>query len=158
MTRFVLPFTFPVTRWKVRAMAWLGVWIAIQIGFVFYVNLNVVGTRDVDVEVRVAAYICQAIVAILGFIPTSSGTEDKKSRALDFRGGVQERAVIVDYQYAVSREGKWIGFRLVAARKVYRVFGVAAVEMPDRKYLFVPLALFPSREEWREIQAWLSSR
>jgi hypothetical protein len=136
----------------------IAVWIAIQIGFVFYVNINVSGTRDVDNEVRWAAYIGQFILGILGLIPTSSGTEDRKSSALDFRAGVKQRAVIVDDKYAVSREGKWIGFHLVGARKVYRFFGVAAVEMPGRKYFLTPRALFPSRKEWRELQGELASR
>jgi len=157
VSRFVLPFTLPISRWKVRAWGWLAVWIALQVGLFVYVNLNVTGTRAVDDEVRWAAYIGLIVIAILGFVPTTSGTEDGRSRALDFRSGDQERAVIVDYQYAITREGKMIGFRLVTARKVYWTLGVAAVEMPDRRFLFVPAVLFPSRQEWREIQAWLSS-
>ena len=148
----------PVSRWKVRAWGWLAVWIALQIGLVVYLNLSITGTRAVDDEVRWAAYIGLFVVAVLGFVPTSSGTEDGRSRELDFRSGDQERAVIVDHQYAVTREGKWIGFHLVAARKAYWILGVAAVEMPDRKFLFVPAVLFPSRKEWRDVQAWLSSR
>ena len=158
MLRFVLVFTRPITREKVTAWGWLALVIALQVGLVFYVNLNVTGTRDVDVEVRWANYIGQVVVLILAFIPSTSGAEDKRSRALDFRGGAHERAAIVDYQYVVSREGKWIGFRLVMARKVYRILGVAAVEMPDRTFLCVPLSLFPSRAEWRESEQWLSSR
>ncbi|HWU33202.1 MAG TPA: hypothetical protein VN108_10020, partial [Marmoricola sp.] len=131
--------------------------IGIQVGLIFYVNLSVPGHRAVDNEVRWAWYVGQIVVLFLGLIPTSSATEDERSKTLDFRGGEEEDAAIVDYEYAVTRHGRWVGFRLVAARRVHRLWGVVAIEMADRRYLCVPRALFPSKEDWREVEAWLSS-
>lgn len=155
LARFILPFTPPPSLRKVRMMGWLAFLVALQIGLVIWVNINVAGSREVDVEVRVASYICLAITAILSLIPAPSGTADKKSRTLDFRGGVQERAAIVDDHYVVRRDVGWVGFRVARARRVHWLPGVVAVEMPGGKFAFLPLSLFPTKAEWDAMRASL---
>jgi hypothetical protein len=158
LCRFLLAFTPPLTRWKAQTWALIVVLVAILAGGLVWVNINVTGTRPVDDEVRWGAYIGTAVIWLLGFIPTASGNEDSRSRRLDFYGGSTERAVVVDYQFAVSRDGKWMGFRLVAAHGVYRLLGVAAIELADHRFLCVPTNLFPGKREWRDLEANLSSR
>jgi len=155
LAHFILPFTPPPTLRKVRMMGWLAFLVALQIGLVIWVNMNVAGSREVDVEVRVASYICLAITAILSLIPTSSGTADRKARSLDFRGGVQERAAIVDDHYVVRRDVGWVGFRVAKARRVHWLPGVVAVEMPGGRFAFLPPLLFPTKAEWGTLRASL---
>ena len=155
LARFIIPFTPPPSLRKAKAMGWLAVLVALQVGLVIWVNINVAGSREVDDEVRVASYICLAITAVLGLIPTSSATEEKKNRTLDLRGGAQERAAIVDDRYVVRRDAGWVGFRVAKARRVHWLPGVVAIEMPGGKFAFVPPSLFPTKAEWGALRASL---
>lgn len=148
LARFILPFTPPTSLRKVKVMGWLALLVALEIGLVVWVNINVPGSREVEIEIRVASYICLAIMAVLGLIPTSSGIEDKKNRTLDFSGGAQGRAAIVDDRYVVRRDAGWVGFRVALAGGVHRLPGVVAVEMPGGTFAFLPPPLFPTKAEW----------
>jgi hypothetical protein len=158
LARYAVGCLPPITGWTLVAwilppvlvaIAWLGIW---------YIGAQVPGSSDVDSEVRWAADISLVIFLLAAIFTPSTWANDRDQREMRFRGGRLERAAVVGYQYGIRRGDRWISVRLVAIRRVRRLFGIAAVQLPSGKYWFLPSELFLSRSDWVKAQQLLSSR
>jgi hypothetical protein len=155
---FVLTFVPPITRWKIwrwgflpgiAALGWLITW---------YVSSHVTGTDEADNEVRWAADISLGLIFFVGLFFPSGLSEDREHRSDLFRVGTVQRAVIIRSVYGVGQTGRWIPIRLETIRRVRYLFGVAAIQLPNKAYLLVPSELFLSPSDWTKIRQRLASR
>lgn len=148
--RFVWLLIPPVTRTVAGMWATILVGVAVIVAWCWYIGTQLPGTGSTNTQVRWAADL-SAIVFFLFIliIPFLMGSA--------YRTGTAELARIVGYTYGVTVQGRWIRVQLVAIRRVRRMFGVAAIEFPNGKYLFIPEPLFLSRDDWDTVQRQLSS-
>jgi hypothetical protein len=149
---FILAMLPPFSGRTIFAWLWLPFLVACGWAWVWYVGTQDTGTRDVDSELRWMAYICGGIIFLLGLFGPSGRGEDAQRRKDPFRSGRTERTAVIGSSFAVQRGPKrWVPVRLASIRRVRRLLGVVAIQLPSGKYWPVPGELFPSRTEWREL-------
>jgi hypothetical protein len=148
----------PVTGRTVIAWAVVPVSAALLWGWVSYVGTQVDGNRSVDDQVRWTAYAFGVLVALIFLFVPAGLTEDQRKRRVLFRAGAIERARVIGYDYEVTSQRRMVRIHLASILRVRRMLGVAAIQMPDHRYVFLPGDLFPSRADWAGLQALLSSR
>jgi hypothetical protein len=149
---FVVALMPPVTGGTVFAWLWLPLIAAGSWAWFWFIGVQDPGASDTDNEFRWMAWICGWIVLFILLFAPSAPTEDRASRRDPFRPGAIRRTAVFGGSFAIEvGPKKWVPIRLVAIKRVRRMFGVVAIELPSGRYWSVPRELFPSRSEWREL-------
>lgn len=156
LRRYVAGFLFamapPVTGRTVFAWLWLPLIAAGSWAWFWFIGVQDTGRTDADNEFRWMAYICGWVVLLILVFAPSAPIEDRASRRDPFRSGVVRRTAIFGGSFGIEVGPKrWVPIRLVAIKRVRRIFGVVAIELPSGRYWPVPSSLFPSRSEWSDL-------
>ncbi|HEY1531007.1 MAG TPA: hypothetical protein VGF80_09345 [Galbitalea sp.] len=153
VTGFLLLFLPPASRRMLFAWLWIPLLALIGFGWVWYVGYQVPGNTAVDGQVRSMAYIIGSLIGALALFGPSGTSEARGRRRDPFRSGRIERTAVIGGSFAVQRGPKrWIPLRITAIRRIRRLLGVVAIQLPSGRYWLVPSTHFPSRAEWRELR------
>jgi hypothetical protein len=156
LRRYLAGFIFamlpPVTGKTVFAWLWLPLIACGSGAWFWFIGVQDPGSSDADNEFKWMAYVCGWIVLFILLFAPSAPIEDRASRRDPFRSGVGRRTAVFGGSFAIEvAPNRWVPIKLTAIKRVRRVFGVVAIELPSGRYWPVPSALFPTRSEWSEL-------
>jgi hypothetical protein len=156
LRRYIAGFVFamlpPVTGKTVFAWLWLPLIAGGSWAWFWFIGVQDTGSSDADTEFKWMAYICGWILLFVLLFAPSTPIEDRASRRDPLRSGVVKRTAVFGGSFGIEvGQRQWVPIKLTAIKRVRRVFGVVAIELPSGRYWPVPSALFPTSSEWSEL-------